>query len=116
MSITNRDPLVFDATFSPKAPQSLKKMLPVELERRSECDGLLEQVREVVATLGVVVGHRPHLSVDLREQLQLAFEVLNYFAVEGAEHQGLLRLEGRVERRVHLQDLLGVGQREKHHK
>jgi hypothetical protein len=37
MSITNRDPLVFDATFSPKAPQSLKKMLPVELERRSEC-------------------------------------------------------------------------------
>jgi len=79
-------------------------------------DGLLEQVREVVATLGVVVGHRPHLSVDLREQLQLAFEVLNYFAVEGAEHQGLLRLEGRVERRVHLQDLLGVGQREEHHK
>jgi hypothetical protein len=77
-------------------------------------DGLAEEVGEVVAALGGVEHHRPHLTVDLSEQLELSLQVLDDLAVEGAEHQRLLSLEGREQRRVHLQDLLGVRQREEH--
>ncbi len=36
ISITKRLPLLLAAMFSPKAPQSVKKMLPVLLERMRE--------------------------------------------------------------------------------
>ena len=78
-------------------------------------DGLLEEVSEVVAVFGSIVCHGSHLSVDLGEQFELSLQILDYLSVEGAEHQRLLGLEGRVQGGVDLQDLLGVSQREEHH-
>lgn len=69
-------------------------------------DRLPEEVGEVVAALGLVVGHCAYLSVYLGEQFELSLQVLDDFAVEGAEDQRLLRLEGRVDCAIHLQDLL----------
>lgn len=77
-------------------------------------DGLAEEVGEVVAVLGGVVGDCAHLPVDLGEQLELALRVADDLPVERAEHQRVLVLERRVQWRVHLQQLLRVRKRKEH--
>lgn len=37
ISITKREPCAFEGEFSPKAPQSVKKTLPVRFDRVREC-------------------------------------------------------------------------------
>ena len=77
-------------------------------------DRLPQQISEIVAVLSLVEDARPALAIDLGEELKLTLKVLDYLSVEGAEDERFLGLKGGVEWRVHLKDLLGVSEREKH--
>ena len=77
-------------------------------------NGLSKHISKVVAVLSIVESDSSNLSVDLAEKFELPFTVSDNFAIERAENKLVLELNWGVDRRVHLEDLLGVSQRKVH--
>lgn len=54
---------------------------------------------------------RSDLTIDLGEEFELSFRILNDFAIVAADQEGVIDFDWRVDRRVDFKDLLGVRER-----
>ena len=77
-------------------------------------DGLFQKISQVVAVFGIVEDRSSDLSVDLGKKFKLSFLILDDLSVERCKDECVLLLKRWEERRVDLEQLLGVSEWEEH--